>query len=42
MDVYHVVSWLGWVGNLLIAELYIYYRISKRKAFINALSLTKA
>jgi len=41
MDVYHVVSWLGWVGNLLIVELYIYYNINKRKASINAMSLTK-
>lgn len=25
MDVYHIVSWLGWTGNLLIAELIIYF-----------------
>jgi uncharacterized membrane protein len=25
MDVYQVVAWLGWVGNLLIAEIFIYY-----------------
>ena len=29
MDVYHVVSWLGWGGNLLIAELMIYYSFKK-------------
>jgi uncharacterized membrane protein len=29
MDVYHVVSWLGWVGNLLIAEMVIYYSFRK-------------
>jgi hypothetical protein len=29
MDVYHVVSWLGWVGNLLIAELIIYFSYRK-------------
>jgi hypothetical protein len=29
MDVYHVVSWLGWTGNLLIAELLIYYTFRK-------------
>ena len=29
MDVYHVVSWLGWVGNLLIAEIVIYYNFRK-------------
>ncbi|WP_448701041.1 DUF2306 domain-containing protein [Mucilaginibacter sp. AW1-3] len=42
MDVYHIVSWLGWVGNLLIAELYIYYTTRKRKASISGLSLTKS
>jgi len=31
MDVYHIVSWLGWVGNLLIAELYIHFIIQKHK-----------
>jgi uncharacterized membrane protein len=25
MDVYQVVAWLGWVGNLMIAEVVIYY-----------------
>jgi len=29
MDVYHVVSWLGWGGNLLIAEFLIYYTFRK-------------
>jgi hypothetical protein len=29
MDVYHIVSWLGWVGNLTVAELYIYFMIVK-------------
>lgn len=28
MDVYQVVAWLGWLGNLLIAELLIYYAIN--------------
>ena len=32
MDVYHVVSWLGWMGNLLIAELIIYFAIMKPKS----------
>ena len=32
MDVYHIVSWLGWVGNLLIAEIIIYRTIKMRKA----------
>lgn len=31
MDVYHVVSWLGWVGNLLIAEILIYYALKKKR-----------
>ena len=31
MDVYRVVSWLGWGGNLLIAEAVIYFTFSKRK-----------
>jgi len=31
MDVYHVVSWLGWVGNLLIAEVLIYYALKKKR-----------
>jgi len=31
MDVYHVVSWLGWVGNLLVAELIIYYSFGKAR-----------
>jgi len=30
MDVYHIVSWLGWGGNLLIAEVLIYFTISKQ------------
>lgn len=28
MDVYRVVAWLGWVGNLLVAEWYIYRYIT--------------
>ncbi|HWZ03945.1 MAG TPA: DUF2306 domain-containing protein [Mucilaginibacter sp.] len=32
MDVYHVVSWLGWTGNLLIAELIIYFSFRKLKS----------
>jgi hypothetical protein len=31
MDVYRVVAWLGWVGNLIIAE-YIIYRIGLKSA----------
>jgi hypothetical protein len=31
MDVYHVVSWLGWTGNLLVAELVIYFAFTKHK-----------
>lgn len=31
MDVYHVVAWLGWTGNLLIAELLIYYAFRKHR-----------
>ncbi|WP_228098702.1 DUF2306 domain-containing protein [Pedobacter sp. MC2016-24] len=31
MDVYQVVAWLGWLGNLLIAELLIYYVIQNAK-----------
>lgn len=30
MDVYRVVAWLGWVGNLLVAE-YIIYSAKKKK-----------
>ncbi|WP_295652384.1 DUF2306 domain-containing protein [uncultured Mucilaginibacter sp.] len=30
MDAYHIVSWLGWVGNLLIVEFYIYVRSRER------------
>lgn len=29
MDVYKVVAWLGWTGNLIIAELLIYYVLRK-------------
>jgi hypothetical protein len=29
MDVYHIVSWLGWTGNLMIAELLIYFTFKK-------------
>jgi uncharacterized membrane protein len=32
MDVYHVISWLGWTGNLLIAELIIYFVLNKKRA----------
>jgi len=31
MDVYHVVSWLGWTGNLLVAEVIIYFTFIKYK-----------
>ena len=31
MDVYHIVSWLGWVGNLMIAEVLIYYTFKKKR-----------
>ncbi len=36
MDVYHVVSWLGWIGNLLIAELLIYFTIRNYKSLKSA------
>jgi len=29
MDVYHIVSWLGWTGNLVFAEIIIYASFSK-------------
>jgi len=29
MDVYHIVSWLGWTGNLLMAEILIYFTFKK-------------
>lgn len=29
MDVYHIVSWLGWAGNLLVAEMIIRTRFNK-------------
>jgi uncharacterized membrane protein len=32
MDVYHVISWLGWTGNLLVAELIIYFVLNKKRA----------
>jgi uncharacterized membrane protein len=32
MDVYHIVSWLGWTGNLLVAELLIYFAFKKQKS----------
>ncbi len=35
MDVYHVVSWLGWTGNLLIAELLIIYTFKKHAGRLN-------
>ncbi|WP_425562939.1 DUF2306 domain-containing protein [Mucilaginibacter gynuensis] len=31
MDVYRVVAWLGWTGNLLVAELIIYFIFSKKR-----------
>ena len=31
MDVYHVVSWLGWAGNLLIVEAVIYFTFKKQE-----------
>lgn len=34
MDVYQVVAWLGWIGNLLIAEIMIYYLFHKRNLVI--------
>lgn len=30
MDVYHIVSWLGWTGNLLIAEMLIAFTFKRR------------
>jgi uncharacterized membrane protein len=32
MDVYRVVAWVGWVGNLIIAE-YLIYRHTKRQTY---------
>lgn len=32
MDVYRIVAWLGWVGNLIVAE-YIIYRYKQRSPF---------
>jgi hypothetical protein len=32
MDVYHIISWLGWTGNLLIAELIIYFTLKKQRS----------
>lgn len=32
MEVYRLVAWLGWVGNLLVAEWMIYRYLSKKKA----------
>lgn len=34
MDVYQVVAWLGWVGNLIVAELMIYYIYRNPKSLI--------
>jgi uncharacterized membrane protein len=33
MDVYHVVSWLGWTGNWLIAELLIFFVLSRGRGW---------
>jgi uncharacterized membrane protein len=32
MDVYHIVSWLGWGGNLLVSEGIIYFTFKKQKS----------
>lgn len=32
MEVYRLVAWLGWVGNLLVAEGIIYYYLFRKKA----------
>ncbi|MFI5137754.1 MAG: DUF2306 domain-containing protein [Sphingobacteriales bacterium] len=34
MDVYHIVSWLGWGGNLLVAELLISFAFKKQNGGI--------
>ncbi|WP_118975519.1 DUF2306 domain-containing protein [Taibaiella koreensis] len=34
MEVYRLVAWLGWVGNLLVAEWIIYYSFRKSKSEI--------
>jgi uncharacterized membrane protein len=34
MDVYQVVAWLGWAGNLLIAEIMIHYLFPKQKTIV--------
>lgn len=38
MDVYRVVAWLGWVGNLLVA-LYIIRRTNNKKISINTMEI---
>lgn len=32
MDVYRVVAWLGWVANLVLVELYLYFKFREVKA----------
>jgi len=32
MDAYHIVSWLGWGGNLLIAEAIIYFTLKPKSS----------
>lgn len=36
MDVYQVVAWLGWIGNLLMAEIMICYIFNKRRSTITS------
>jgi uncharacterized membrane protein len=31
MDVYRMVAWLGWGVNFIVAEIYIYYYVQKRR-----------
>lgn len=35
MDVYQIVAWLGWVGNLMLAEIFIYYIYCGQKSVIS-------
>lgn len=36
MDRYRIIAWLGWMLNLLLAEVIIYYYFKKKKTVFNA------
>ena len=42
MDVYRVVAWLGWVGNLVVAEYLIRRHQKNQRKFITATSQSKS